>query len=153
MKKLLNVKGIIVLIALVMLLTLVVGCDTDIIEKKTVQLPDFSVSFIDGETTIVVTDEMLSAVTLSEFSIVKSDVTSYYKGFKVSDMVAAITGLDVSGIESLLVIANDGYGNDKPALPEANFDNAYFALFIKDAEGVYGFLDADNGPVRLFDTT
>lgn len=149
-----NLKLLVLVLALAIVATFFVACDKAIIEQG-VELPDFSINFVDGETTIAVTDEMVSSVALSTFERERSDSTEYYKGFKISDLINEIEGLaDVDNIESLLVVAIDGYGSDKPALPVANFENAYFALFTaQSADGEYVFLDEDDGPVRLFDLT
>lgn len=152
MKKLLFAKIAIVILAVALLMVLSNGCVND--DPETSLLPEFSIDVIDGDTTIEATNTMLSGIVLTEFSNESKGVTSYYKGLKISDVLTAITGLsNIEDIESLLVIASDGYGEDLPALPSENFENAYFAVLISSDGEEYEFLNEDNGPIRLFDTT
>lgn len=157
MKKILNSKLFITVIMIVALLAVMSACaptkDDDVIPAIT--LPEFSIELVDGEDTITVTNTSFANVELSIFSNESKGIITYYKGIKVSTFVEGIEGMNNKDtITSILVEASDGYGSTYAPLPNANFDNAYFALYFSETEdGEYAALETKDAPVRLFDTT
>lgn len=139
-------KILVLVLAVAISMMFFTACETDKLEP-----PEFSIEIEDGDSTIEFTQEDVADLDLYDFSAESKGVTSYYKGYKISEILPAISDLNQDGIESLLVIAADEY---EQTLPEANFENAYFAVYYSETEeGEFEFLDDDNGPVRLYDTT
>lgn len=152
----LNKKHLLLMLIVILALVFAVACDKDITDEEVeLTLPEFSIEFNDGEEVYTLTNAMLADIDLADFSYESKGVTSYYKGIKVSDILAVMTSIEnQEGILSLLVISEDGYGEDQPALPLANFANAYLTFFYSETQdGEFHLLSADNGPVRLYDTT
>jgi hypothetical protein len=116
-------------------------------------LPDFTFNIVSEGAAIEVTDEDLAALELYVVSYTKNDVTTYFKGVKVSDMVAAVSELPET-ITGLLFVGEDGYGLDKAALPESHFATAYVTfLSCATEDGTYAALDEENAPARVIDMT
>jgi len=151
MKKVLNIKIIVFLFVALMTLSLFAACEQPPEESPQVTLPDFSftLSGINGDFTV--TDDTLKDLTLYECSFTKNEVTTYYKGFKVSDVLSAAEGFNETAPDGLKMSASDGYYQN---LPSANYATAYLCIMTSSSEdGEYTALDSENGPVRLIDMT
>jgi len=166
MKKLLNLKTLVLVLVIALAFGALAACTaTDDGGKggdakpspstSPVVIPDFTFNIVDGATTIAVNQTMVSELTLYIVPYTKDDVTTYFKGVKISELLPAITGLtDQTDIQSLLFVGSDGYGSDKPALPSEHCANAYLTfLFATTENGEYVALDETSAPARLFDQT
>lgn len=165
MKKLFDLKIILLILVIALSLSLIVACsnadeNNDDLEKvnsneeeATFTIPDFSINFVDYGKEIEVTDETLSDLSLHDCSRTSHDITTYYKGYKISEVLAEVTDIpEQTSIESLLFVASDGYGADQSQLLLANFANAYLCLLSCETEdGDFVALDNESGPVRVID--
>lgn len=154
MKKSFVAKLLLIAVLTVALVAFSAACN----DKEKLELPDFSFSVVDGETTLTVTEETLKDLELKDFSYTKTKggttTTTYYKGIKVSDFLSAISLQNKDGITGLLFVGSDGIGAEDPALPKANFGNAYLAFYFSEtADGEFALLEEGDGPARLFDLT
>ena len=148
-----KVKLMALILAIAMALILFTACDTDQNENGK-ELPEFSIEVVDGESTFELTQDDVKELELHKFAVESKDEIFYYQGFKIPDVLNAISELDVEGITSLKAVASDGFGENLDPMPEADFENAYLAIFYSETEdGEFEFLVEDNGPVRLYNTT
>ncbi|MDD4316851.1 MAG: hypothetical protein PHC84_06820 [Clostridia bacterium] len=106
MKKFLSLKTLAVLLILALSVVAFAACvkpndeNENENEKSTYAVPEFSLTINDGETQYTVTKSDITALDFASASRTKNEVTTYYKGFSVADILA-MKQIATAGIVSL----------------------------------------------------
>jgi hypothetical protein len=171
MKKLFSYKILIFIFVIALSMSLFAACsedvddvddvtlvdDVDVLDDVgsstvTATIPDFSLTAVDYGEEIDLTDDMFASCTFYDISRTKSDVTTYYKGLKISEVLPLITEIEnQDAITSLQFVATDGYGADI-VLPQASFATCYIAVLECDTQdGSFEAISTDDGPTRIID--
>lgn len=147
MKKVFSFKALALVLMLVLSIAMFTAC-----KKDEIDIPEFSISIIDGDQTITLTNNDVKELDLVSMEKTKKDVTTYYKCFKLNDVLTA-KNISITGITSVeFSEKTDDPENDyTKEISTDNLSTGILAVFFSETkDGEFQPIGTEKGPIRGF---